>query len=169
RADFRSILRGLGEVTPDPAVTLLRRRAVASGRLEESFEVTNAGTQRVRFRLTVTAATDLALMERVKSGHVLEPVQAQVESDGHGLAWSRDGFSVRLTSEPAPDALEAAEAAEGRFAYDIELTPGTSWTATLRCTAAYADGDQFPAPPADAVPWRTPALRSADRRFDQWL
>ncbi|NUP43478.1 MAG: amylo-alpha-1,6-glucosidase, partial [Streptomyces sp.] len=172
RADFRSILRGLGEVTPDPAVTLLRRRTVASGRLEESFEITNAGTQRVRFRLTVTAATDLALMERVKSGHVVEPVRARVESDGHGLAWSRDGFSVRLTSEPTPDALEAAgagEAAEGRFAYDIELAPGTSWTATLRCTAEYADGDQFPAPPADAVPWRTPALRSADRRFDQWL
>ncbi|MFI1331140.1 glycogen debranching N-terminal domain-containing protein [Streptomyces sp. NPDC020845] len=171
RADFRSILRGLGEVTPDPAVTLLRRRTVASGRLEESFEVTNAGTQRVRFRLTVTAATDLALMERVKSGHVLEPVRARVESDGHGLVWSRDGFSVRLTSEPAPDVLEAAEgrAAEGRLSYDIELAPGTSWTARLRCTAAYADGDQFPAPPADAVPWRTPALRSADRRFDQWL
>ncbi|MDW6060425.1 glycogen debranching N-terminal domain-containing protein [Streptomyces sp. FXJ1.4098] len=125
RADFRSILRGLGEVTPDPAVTLLRRRTVASGRLEESFEVTNAGTQRVRFRLTVTAATDLALMERVKSGHVLEPVRARVESDGHGLVWSRDGFSVRLTSEPAPDVLEAAEgrAAEGRLSYDIELAP----------------------------------------------
>ncbi|MGY0059044.1 amylo-alpha-1,6-glucosidase [Streptomyces sp. LZ34] len=166
RADFRAILRGLGEVTPDPAVALHRRRTVASGRLEESFEVTNAGTQRVRFRLTVTAGTDLAPMERVKSGHVLEPVPARAASDGHGLAWSRDGFAVRLVSEPAPDALEAPE---GRLSYDVELAPGTSWTATLRCTAAYADGDQFPAAPADAVPWRTPALRSADRRFDQWL
>ncbi|MFE9068960.1 glycogen debranching N-terminal domain-containing protein, partial [Streptomyces violaceusniger] len=36
RADFRAILRGLGEVTPDPAVALDRRRTVASGRLEES-------------------------------------------------------------------------------------------------------------------------------------
>ncbi|MES4900948.1 MULTISPECIES: hypothetical protein [unclassified Streptomyces] len=91
---------------------------------------------------------------------------ARAASDGHGLAWSRDGFSVRLVSEPAPDALEAAE---GRLSYDVELAPGASWTAALRCTAAYADGDQFPAAPADAVPWRTPALRSADRRFDQWL
>ncbi|MFF4476697.1 glycogen debranching N-terminal domain-containing protein [Streptomyces sp. NPDC001520] len=170
RADFRAILRGLGEVTPDPAVALDRRRTVASGRLEESFEVTNAGTRRVGFRLTVTAGTDLALMERVKSGHVLDPVPARAEgaegAEGGGLVWSRDGFTVRLVSEPAPDALEVPE---GRLSYDVELDPGASWTATLRCTAAYADGDQFPAAPADAVPWRGPALRSADRRFDQWL
>ncbi|GAA2365331.1 amylo-alpha-1,6-glucosidase [Streptomyces cuspidosporus] len=176
RADFRAILRGLGEVTPDPAVGLHRRRTVAAGRLEETFEVTNAGNQRVGFRLTVTAATDLAPMERVKSGHTLDPVPARPEgaegagepggAGGSGLAWSRDGFAVRLVSEPAPDALEAAE---GRLSYDVELDPGASWAVTLRCTAAYADGDQFPAAPADAVPWRAPALRSADRRFDQWL
>ncbi|WP_069868298.1 amylo-alpha-1,6-glucosidase [Streptomyces malaysiensis] len=170
RADFRAILRGLGEVTPDPAVALNRRRTVASGRLEESFEVTNAGTQRVGFRLTVTAGTDLAPMERVKTGHAPDPVPAREEGGagpgGSGLAWSRDGFAVRLVSEPAPDALEAPE---GRLSFDVELAPGASWTATLRCTAAHADGDQFPAAPADAVPWRTPALRSADRRFDQWL
>ncbi|MEU8873727.1 glycogen debranching N-terminal domain-containing protein [Streptomyces javensis] len=164
RADFRAILRGLGEVTPDPAVALNRRRTVASGRLEESLEVTNAGTRRVGFRLTVTADTDLAPMERVKSGHVLGPVPAR--ADGGALVWSRDGFAVRLVSEPAPDALEAPE---GRLSYDVELDPGASWTVTLRCTAAYADGDQFPAAPADALPWRAPALRSADRRFDQWL
>ncbi|GDY50091.1 hypothetical protein SVIO_007140 [Streptomyces violaceusniger] len=87
RADFRAILRGLGEVTPDPAVALNRRRTVASGRLEESFEVTNAGTQRVGFRLTVTAGTDLAPMERVKSGHVLDPVPGRAEgAEGAGAA-----------------------------------------------------------------------------------
>lgn len=167
RAEFRAILRGLGEVTSDPAVALHRRRTVASGRLEESFDVSNAGTQRVSFRLTITAATDLALMERVKSGRVLDPVPARAEdAGGSGLAWSRDEFAVRLVSEPAPDALDAPE---GRLSYDVELDPGTSWTVTLRCTAGYADGDQFPAPTADSVPWRTPTLRSADRRFDQWL
>ncbi|WP_349345441.1 amylo-alpha-1,6-glucosidase [Streptomyces rapamycinicus] len=170
RADFRAILRGLGEVTPDPAVALDRRRTVASGRLEESFEVTNAGTQRVGFRLTVTAGTDLAPMERVKSGHALDPVPARAGgAEGtvdSGLVWSRDGFAVRLVSEPAPDTLAAPE---GRLSYDVGLDPGASWTVTLRCTAAYADGDQFPAAPADAVPWRGPALRSADRRFDHWL
>ncbi|MFC4327616.1 hypothetical protein ACFPC0_07190 [Streptomyces andamanensis] len=38
RAGFRAIWRGLGEVTPDPAVALDRRRSTTDGRLEEVFE-----------------------------------------------------------------------------------------------------------------------------------
>ncbi|MFF4866705.1 glycogen debranching N-terminal domain-containing protein [Streptomyces sp. NPDC001231] len=167
RADFRSILRGLGEVTADPAVALHRRRTTAAGRLEEVLEVTNAGTQSVRFRLTVTAATDLATMEQVKSGRLVGTAPPQAaNSGGSELSWADDGFAVRLTSEPAPDALDVPA---GRLSYDIALDPGASWTVTLDCTAAYADGDQFPAAPADAVPWRTPVLRSADRGLDRWL
>ena len=164
RADFRAILRGLGEVTADPAVALRRRRAVSSGRLEETFEVSNTGPRHVRFRLSVEAATDLAPMERVKSGHALDGVPA--EAVAGGLVWSHDGFVVRLLSIPAPDALNATA---GRLSYDVELAPGQSWSALLSCTAAHEDGDQFPAAPADQVPWRTPVLRSADRRFDRWL
>ncbi|MFG2409092.1 glycogen debranching N-terminal domain-containing protein [Streptomyces brevispora] len=164
RAAFRGVLRGLGEETPDPAVTLHRRRRVTPGRLEETLEVANAGRQHVRVRLIVTAATDLAPMERVKSGHAQNPVSAHVTESG--LGWSGGAFSVRLTSSPRPAAVDPAA---GRLAYDIELAPGSSWNAQLHCDAAHEDGDQFPAPPADSLPWRTPVLRSADRRFDHWL
>ncbi|GAA2656544.1 glycogen debranching N-terminal domain-containing protein [Streptomyces vastus] len=163
-ADFRAVLRGLGEVTADPVVALRRRRAVSSSRLEETVEISNAGTRHVRFRLSVEAATDLARMERVRSGAVPDEVPAEAV-DGQ-LAWSCDGFAVRLLSTPAPDALDAAT---GRLSYDVELAPGRSWSALVVCTAAHADGDQFPAAPADQVPWRAPVLRSADRRFDRWL
>ena len=57
----------------------------------------------------------------------------------------------------------------GRLSYDIELAPGTSWSVTLTCTAAYADGDQFPPPPANQLPWSVPVLRSADRRLGRRL
>ncbi|WP_392842484.1 glycogen debranching N-terminal domain-containing protein [Streptomyces sp. LN500] len=164
RAAFRGVLRGLGEETPDPAVTLHRRRRVTPGRLEETLEVANAGRQNVRVRLIVTAGTDLAPMERVKSGHAQSPVTAGATQSG--LDWSRDTFAVRLTSSPEPATIDPAA---GRLEYDIELTPRSSWTAVLHCDAAHEDGDQFPAPPADSLPWRTPVLRSADRRFDQWL
>lgn len=100
RAAFRGVLRGLGEETPDPAVTLHRRRRVTPGRLEETLEVANAGRQHVRVRLIVTAATDLAPMERVKSGHAQNPVCAHVTENG--LGWSGGAFSVRLTSSPGP-------------------------------------------------------------------
>ncbi|MEV7686777.1 glycogen debranching N-terminal domain-containing protein [Streptomyces bungoensis] len=167
RADFRAVLRGLGETTPDPAVTLHRRRGVTAGRFEERLEVTNAGTRRIRFRLRVTAGTDLATMEQVKSGRTAGTVPPQAaDADAVGLSWSRGGFTARLLGEPAPDALELPA---GRLTYDVELAPGTSWSATLHGTAAYADGDQFPPAPADRVPWSTPTLRSADRRLDRWL
>lgn len=143
RADFRSILRGLGEVTADPAVALHRRRTTTAGGLEEVLDVTNAGTQSVRFRLTVTAGTDLATMEQVKSGRPARAASAQAAGTGE-LSWASDGFAVRLVSDPAPDTLDVPT---GRLSYDIALDPGASWTVTLRCTAAHADGDQFPAPP----------------------
>ncbi|MET8513679.1 glycogen debranching N-terminal domain-containing protein [Streptomyces sp. NPDC005077] len=164
RAAFRGVLRGLGEETPDPAVTLHRRRCVTPGHLEETLEVANAGRQNVRLRLIVTAGTDLAPMERIKSGHAQSPVSATATESG--LDWSRDTFAVRLTSSPEPATVDPTA---GRLEYDIELTPRSSWIAVLHCDAAHEDGDQFPAPPADSLPWRTPVLRSADRRFDQWL
>ncbi|MGI5351293.1 glycogen debranching N-terminal domain-containing protein [Streptomyces sp. CA-250714] len=164
QADFRAILRGIGETTPDPVVALRRHRTISSGRLEETFEFDNAGTRHVRFRLVVEAATDLAPVEQVKSGHVPSAVPAQPAPGG--LAWSRDRFAVGLRSTPAPDVLDAAA---GRLSYDVELAPGQSWRARLGCTAAYADGDRFPAAPADQVPWHRPVLRSAERLFDRWL
>jgi hypothetical protein len=164
RADFRAILRGVGEVTADPAVSLHRHRTVSSGRLEETIEVSNAGTRLVRFRLSVQAATDLAPMERVKSGHPQSDMTAQAVAGA--LVWARDQFTVRLHSTPAPNALDATA---GQLSYDVELAPGQSWSALLACTAAHDEGDQFPTAPADQMPWRTPVLRSADRQFDRWL
>jgi glycogen debranching enzyme len=164
RASFRAVLRGLGEQTPDPAVTLRRRRHVTPGRLTETLDVANAGGQDVRVRLIVTAATDLAPMERVKSGHRPAAVPAVATEDG--LGWFQETFTVRLGSSPAP---ATADPATGRLTYDIALAPGETWSAVLRCEASHEEGDQFPAPPEESVPWRTPRLRSADRRFDHWL
>ncbi|WP_342671279.1 glycogen debranching N-terminal domain-containing protein, partial [Streptomyces lushanensis] len=70
---------------------LSRRRAITPGRLEETLEVINAGRQNVRFRLSVTAATDLALMERVKTGET-QPTVAATASEG-GFDWSRGVFA----------------------------------------------------------------------------
>jgi glycogen debranching enzyme len=167
RADFRAVLRGLGETSPDPAVALHRRRVTGAGHMEEVLEVTNSGVRHVGLRLTVTAGTDLATMEQVKSGRPPQTLTPQAaDADRVGFSWTADDFTVQLTSEPAPHAVHLPA---GRLSYDIELPPGTTWSVTLRCTAAYADGDQFPAPPENQLPWRTTALRSADRGLDRWV
>lgn len=187
-ADFRSILRGLGEVTPDPAVALHRRRTTADGRFEETFEITNAGGEHVRLRFTLTAGTDLATMEQVKSGRPVEETRPRATNADTGtLTWTADDFTVRLTAAPAPNTLRARTDDRRRYdashdasheafghapqdlSYDVELEPGASWSVTLTCTASYADGDQFPAPPAGQLPWGAAVLKSADRHLDQWL
>ncbi|WP_419999981.1 glycogen debranching N-terminal domain-containing protein [Streptomyces boninensis] len=169
RALFRTVLRGVAESTADPAVVLERRRTTAPGRLTESLRVVNSGRIPALIRLTVAAATDLASMEQVKSGTPVAPVPAKVEiATGAALLWIGDTVSVRLASTPAPTGIEAGPE-HGRLHYDIALPPGESWTAELVCTAEDAEGEPFPAPIAESAPWRTPQLRSADRRFDDWL
>ncbi|MGN9763468.1 glycogen debranching N-terminal domain-containing protein [Streptomyces sp. SD31] len=166
QAGFRAVVRGLGEVTADPVVALHRRRTVSSGRLEETFEVSNHGTRHVRFRLTVRASTDLAPIEQVKSGRLLADVPAEAQAETGALFRSHGGLTVRLLSTPAPDGLDAPA---GQLSYEIHLAPGQSWSARLSATATHDDGDHFPAAPANQVPWSTPVLRSADRCFDRWL
>ncbi|HET9379260.1 MAG TPA: glycogen debranching N-terminal domain-containing protein [Streptomyces sp.] len=166
-ADFRAVLRGLGEETADPVVALHRRRGILPGRFREVLEVTNAGSRHVRFRLTVTAGTDLAVMDRVKSGDAPATVEPRAaDGDDAALTWTGEDFAVRLVAERAPDAVGVPE---GRLSYEIALAPGASWSAALTCTASHTDGDLFPPPPAGRLPWSTPVLRSADRRFDAWL
>ncbi|MBF8193830.1 amylo-alpha-1,6-glucosidase [Nonomuraea sp. K274] len=168
RALFRTVLRGVAETTADPAVVLERRRTTAPGRLTESLRVLNSGRVPALIRLSVAAGTDLATMEQVKSGVPVASVAAEVEVTGSALVWAGDAVTVRLASSPAPTGIEAG-ARQGRLHYDIALAPGEDWKAELVCTAEDAEGEPFPAPATEGTPWRTPRLRSADRRFDDWL
>jgi glycogen debranching enzyme len=164
-AAFRTLLRGLAEHSPDPAVCLERVRGVAAGRMTETLEIVNHGRSAIRIRLTVRAASDLAAMETVKTGLTAPALPATATGPGE-LTWSDAAMTVRLTATPAPDALDAAG---GRLHYDVELGPASRWQAELSCTAAFADGDQFPAPPAARQAWSRPELSSADHRLDRWV
>ncbi|MFD5321295.1 glycogen debranching N-terminal domain-containing protein [Streptomyces sp. NPDC127098] len=167
---FRSVLRGVAEATADPAVTLTRRRAIGPGVLTEALEVVNAGGLPARISLTVDAGSDLAAMERVKSGTPTAEVAADPLGDA-GLVWTdpdEAGTTVRLSSSPAPDELTAGPDG-GLLRYDISLAPGGSWSAELVVTVADGGPPTFPAAEPGSTPWREPRLRSADRRFDRWL
>ncbi|GAB2922329.1 glycogen debranching N-terminal domain-containing protein [Streptomyces mayteni] len=170
---FRSVLRGVAESTADPAVTLTRRRAIGPGVLTEVLEVVNAGGLPARISLTVSAATDLSPMERVKSGIAVAQLPAAAFGDA-GLVWhgtttdATGATSVRLSSSPAPDEVSAG-AEGGLLRYDVALGPGESWTAELVCTVADGGPPSFPAAEPGSTPWREPRLRSADRRFERWV
>ncbi len=160
-AGFRSVLRGLGEHTADPAVTLHRARRVAPGVLREELRLCNAGIGEVTVFLVVRAAADLSTMTEVKAGRP-RPARPATASGG-GLAWSAPGVTVRLLPHgPAPE----ADAAAGELRYRVALGPGRSWSTALECTVEEDAPDQFPAVPRDAVPWRPVSVRSRDQRFD---
>jgi glycogen debranching enzyme len=163
-ASFRAVLRGVGERTADPAVTLRRSRAVHPDRLEETIELTNAGGDPVRVELTVTAGTDFAAMDDVKAGRRIPPRDAAPTPDG--LVWESGSAAARLVSTPAPDRIEADR---GLMHHQVRLGPGSSWTCTLVCTARDTAPMPFVPVGRHAVPWQRPVLTSADRRFDRLL
>ncbi|OEV06819.1 amylo-alpha-1,6-glucosidase [Streptomyces nanshensis] len=169
RASFRTVLRGLAEHSPDPAVTLERRRSVEPGELSETLTLHNAGLTSVRVRLTLRATSDLASMETVKSGHTVPVVAPAIEPDG--LTWSDGELTARLTCTPAPDAAGQAPADAAELRYSVELGPGERWEATLSCTIEDDKGEAFPParPRARVALASGTALTTADRGLDHWF
>ncbi|WP_308012085.1 amylo-alpha-1,6-glucosidase [Actinacidiphila acidipaludis] len=164
---FRAVLRGLAEQTPDPAVVLERSRAVSPGRLTERYTVRNAGGRTARLRLSLSAASDLATMEQVKSGRPAAPVSPRT---GPGEArWSDGAISGTLTLNPGPDEQLTGPDGTVTMAYLIEVPPGTTWHAELRCDAEHRDGDLFPAPPKATRWWSAPEVTGPDRRLAHWI
>jgi glycogen debranching enzyme len=172
RASFRTVLRGLAEHSPDPAVTLERRRGVEPGELSETITLHNAGLTSVRVRLTLRAASDLAGLETIKSGRTVPRVAPSLEADG--LTWSDGELTARLACTPAPDAAEhapAEPAAPAELRYGVELDAGERWQVTLRCTVEDEKGEAFrpAAPHARAALAAGAALTTADRGLDHWF
>ncbi|MFJ4923388.1 glycogen debranching N-terminal domain-containing protein [Streptomyces sp. NPDC088725] len=161
---FRAILRGLGEHTADPAVTLHRLRSVAPGVLREELEIANAGLQRIRLEVVLTAGTDLARMDDVKAGRPRPALPARAEDAG--LVWNDDEVTVRLHAESGSPRIDAAL---GELRFLVELGAGETWRSTVECAAVSVEPDQFPAVARDAVPWSPTELRSSDRRLDHLL
>jgi glycogen debranching enzyme len=160
KTTFRAVLRGVGEHTADPAVTLHRMRSVAPGVLCEELEIANAGLQRIQLEVVLTAATDLARMTDVKAGRPRPALPARTE-DG-GLAWNDDEVTVRLRPTSGSPQVEPAD---GKLRYQVELPAGGTWRAAVECTVVADEPDQFPAVARDAVPWSPTELRSPDRRL----
>ncbi|WP_329460202.1 glycogen debranching N-terminal domain-containing protein [Streptomyces sp. NBC_01497] len=110
RTAFRSILRGVGEHTADPAVTLRRVRSVTPGALREELEIVNAGVRHLSLTLALHAGTDLASMGDVKAGRGRPCLEARAE--GGGLLWETEGVTVALTAVPVAGARETDSAPE---------------------------------------------------------
>ncbi len=179
---YRAVLRGVGESTADPAVTLHRVRRLTPGRLRETLRVTNSGALHVSLTMVVAAGTDLARMDDVKSGRFprLRPAAAApAEPSGHpehpAPSEPRDpggrGGSGLPGGTGTPDSAEAAAAAANAAATGLTWHDEDGLRVVLRpLPAAGPAQDPLAGPAAElatqaAVPVThaaAPALRPAD-------
>ncbi|WP_329037519.1 amylo-alpha-1,6-glucosidase [Streptomyces sp. NBC_01725] len=164
RTAFRAVLRGVGEHTADPAVTLHRVRSVEPGVLREELEIANAGVKEIRVEVVVGAGSDLANMIDVKSGRTSPALPAETEGDA--LLWHRDEVTVRLRATSGSPRIDAAT---GELRFEVALAARESWRTTLECVVTDDEPLRFPAVARDAVPWSATGLRSADHRMDQFF
>ncbi|MGW2180706.1 glycogen debranching N-terminal domain-containing protein [Streptomyces sp. NPDC001732] len=165
RATFDAVLRGVAQQTPDPTVTMLRERTVAPQQFTETLSLTNHGSLHARLTVHVTAESDFAAMDAVKSGAttpLLEPRSAH-----NRLTWSAQDAQMSLTARPS-DAAEAGVSVLGTcgtFAFEVSLAPGESWSCVLEGRAVGSISTPFGPAAHENSLWADLRLDSADSDF----
>ncbi|MFF2847320.1 glycogen debranching N-terminal domain-containing protein [Streptomyces sp. NPDC058001] len=168
RAVFDAVLRGVGQTTADPAVTLRRERTVEPGRFTERVLLANHGSRHVAFTLRVSAEADFAAMDVVKSGVRLgaaEPVAGDAS-----LSWTGDTAHLTLTAD-APDAPGAVfvDGTEGSLEFAVTLAPGEEWPCALHIVAERGDSAAFLPVTDEQRPWQPVELACADGDFTRLI
>ncbi|MFE7156721.1 glycogen debranching N-terminal domain-containing protein [Streptomyces sp. NPDC057636] len=166
RATFDAVLRGTAQQTADPAVTLLRDRTVAPGRFTETMSLTSHGSLHARSTVTVTAESDFAAMDAVKSGATTAPCEPRGE-DGR-LTWSAHDARMTLTARTDDTAARTGVSVlgpRGAFTFEVCLAPGESWTCALEGRAAADTPTPFGPAAHQDRPWAELRLDSADGDF----
>ncbi|MFJ6567965.1 glycogen debranching N-terminal domain-containing protein [Streptomyces sp. NPDC091292] len=168
RAVFDAVLRGVGQSTADPAVTLRRERTVEPGRFTERVLLSNHGSRHVAFTLKVSAETDFAAMDVVKSGG--RPQAAEPVAGESGLSWTGDGAHLTLTADaPGTPAVASVDGTEGSLAFAVTLAPGEEWHCPLHLVAERGDSAAFLPVTDDRRLWTPLELVCAEGDFTRLI
>jgi glycogen debranching enzyme len=146
-------------VSDEPKIVLDRRVEVDPGGARESFTLETFGTRTTPIRFSLTLASDLSELRRVRSGASIAIQPASVE--GAALQW-RAGDGLRVVAVPTPDASEVTST---QLIWAGELQPGQRKTFTVD----YRVRDD-PTPPVtvgvprDMAMWPEPTFEAAGDR-----
>lgn len=135
---FVSVARWLGDEMADPTVRVSRVRRVRPGVVEEEITVISSATVPVSTTVTVEVTSDLAPIEAVKSGRVVD-----------GQNWQRDAITVRV---------------DGALDWPIDLAPGEHRTLTWSLTV---DDDAAVMQPGPRGAFARPVVSAYDRRLER--
>ncbi|MFG2652356.1 glycogen debranching N-terminal domain-containing protein [Streptomyces sp. NPDC048436] len=123
-ARFVATLRPSADGGPDPDVVVERIR-YADG--TERIILRSAAARTLRLPVEVSLGTDLAELGAVASGNTGPELPPSVHDSG--MRWSSPSGHCVISAHPAPaDALASA----GLLRWDVELSPGGTWSLELR-------------------------------------
>ncbi len=161
---FVSLLRHLGDRSPDPTVRLDRHRQVLPGQLREVLQLTSTAGAEVTASVQVVLAADLAGIEEVKQGMVRPPLPPR--RSGSTVVWGDEAITVRLTDvTPHPQLRVERESAV--LTYAVTLAPRTS--VALHWAVEVTDPKAVVAAAPHTPWWPEPSVRADDRRLPQLL
>ena len=161
-AEFISVVRSLGDPTPDPTVWLRRRRLTNVAGLTEELTVVNRSSRVVTTALTLSVATDLVGLERVKAG--LPGEAAAPVSTAGGLRYGADPLVVQMAFPGAQLHLEAAGAkAEWVIVVGSRAELTVSWSVSVQ------DRDAAVLPAGNRPEATVPSIIADDRRLGPFV
>ncbi len=152
--------RGVGDLTADPTVLLVRTRTVTADRVTESLRVSSRARSTVTLSLGVHLASDLAELDAVKQGQRAQPV-APV-ADETGVHWAAEHLRTHVETQPSPTSVDTdARGADLRWQLDLE--PGADVEVVLTARLQ-DDGTPLPFTAHHATPWAAVTVRADDSR-----
>lgn len=163
-AVYRSVVRGLGQHSPDPAVTARIERQVRPDAFEDRVVLTNSGRRPVVLEVAAGFSSDAATMAEVKSGMTaLTPRPGlAAQATRSGLRWrsASPDIDVELESTPEPAWIDAAAS---RLSWTVELPAGEHRDLVLRLKVRRSPAPLFAAAAPSHRPWTSPSVEGDPR------
>ena len=164
-ATFLYAVRSIDELDPDPLVTLQRDRACEEGRVSETLTMRCQTLAPVQGVIQVVLASDLAGIDAVKSGRMVEP-KTPNGSDSGVFGWHDAEISVQLITDS--ECVVTRNGGGLVLTWVVALEPGTSLTATW---AVMADDSRaiLAAPSRQSPEWPSYVPESGDHRLQHFV
>ncbi len=156
--DFVSVVRSLGDVTPDPSVWLRRTRTADVAGMVETLTLVNRSADEIRTLVSLRVATDLLEMDRVKSGGRGAPARPEVTASG--VRYGADRLAVEVAFPAARVDLDGSGV---RAEWPLVVAPRSE--VTLTWSLAVRDRDAVVVPARSVPVTAGPSVVAGDHRL----
>ncbi len=157
-AEFVSVIRSLGDPSPDPSVWLRRRRTADVAGMLESLTLVNRSASEVRTLVSLRLASDLLEMDRVKAGRRGTPTPPELTASG--VRFGTERLTVEIACPAARIDLDGSGVAA-----EWPLVVGPRSEVTVTWSLAVRDRDAVVVPARSTSIAEIPWVLAGDHRL----